>query len=190
MPTLTKQIQDIIAFFNLWGARVDGKYEVHVAFTVSKSDLLDGLVPDYDQYHVGLGPSSSSGEWRRALGLVSRASERVLWETERQAVQLVKDNFHKSAFFFVSALGRDAVPVVRRGRPARPTAARVGGESAPWMSPGQDASQALPGAGPASSDDDLPWNLQKLVALGADGTRTPKPRNVLLPLLWLLAQGQ
>ena len=189
MPSLTKQIQEIIAFFNTWGTRIDGKYDVALAFTVSKSDLLDGIVPNYAHCITGLGPESSSKQWRAALELVSRESERVFFQDEHEAVELVKNNFHRVAFFFVSALGRDAVPLVVRGKATRSTIAHAAAESAPWMAD-QAKEQPLPchGSDQPESDDDLPWRLQKVVARGPDGTRTPEPRNVLLPLLWLLGQ--
>ncbi len=199
-PTLMDQLSDVVQLMSDGGYQRrahDRKLAHRIAITVSKQDILAGspqhplsrLSMAYNDIlkrdglrieHPAAPPRASVSTWRRALGDISQVSrEALITSGEAAFVAFVESQFAEVGFFFVSSLGRDTEAFLCEDRihaPA-PQAAQAQNPFGPQAPLPQPAAQL----GPA-------WVPGKRVALAPGrGGRTPEPRHVLLPLLWLLA---
>ncbi len=152
--------------------------------------MLNDRPLDFDEVLTKYGlptngaPSPAPRErWRRALREISSRSERALIDLgEGEFVAWLRRHFSEVGIFFISSLGRATEPFATRVRQRS------------MHQPMQGQAAALPTAWSNAADEpeepQWVWGLDKRMTLDPEvGSRAPAPKNVLLPLLWLLAEN-
>jgi hypothetical protein len=182
---------DFITQFDTWAETmraigapvVDGRLAGHrLALVFSKADLLGGkseLATRLDALFrtLSVSQTGSSQALCAALQDFSGGACKLFLELDlANLVQKAKQQVDEVGFFFVSSLGRDTEIKVTRLAPVAAQAAPGGGH--------QIGGAAAAPIAPAANTPR--WELTEVLARGPDGTRTPTPRGVINPLLWLL----
>lgn len=176
-PPLEQQLDELTNFLGNYAApQRNGRFDIRLAVTVAKSDLLpDDLLPNHAEFLRVLSSHTPLATWRKTLERASEASRSVLVRNgEEQFVRKVEDSFQSAGYFFVSSLGRDTVTFPMRDLskvPQRQAAVSMFGNVE---------------ASPGGPEPVTGWRVGKQLRVGPGGNRYPEPRNVLLPLLWLL----
>lgn len=153
-----------------------------LAVVVTKADILKGIgVADIHQRYSeilnrsGARRQSMAQHWKEALEEISQISRDTLARSGMKTfVDQVTKQYLEVGFFFVSSLGRETEPFVQEGT--------VYLRSGSTLRAGMD--QAAP-------EVVRGWVLNKRVRSDSlKGSRSPDPRFVLLPVLWLLTRTQ
>lgn len=148
-PSPHKQLSDLVGFLGQWGCpKTNGRFDIRLALTVSKADLLGLDLPDDRSILANVSASSPWSAWRERLQALSDASRSVLERYEPNLVGTAMDSFRSVGFFFMSSLGR-----------------------------------------PVEYDIDARGEIRQRASMAASGVRSPTPRGVLWPPLWLMADG-
>jgi hypothetical protein len=102
-----KQLDNLVTFLETWECPArNGKFDLRLAITITKSDLLRCTLPDDRKILEGVGRHTPWEQWRRQLQRLSDESQAVLDQYEPNLVATASQYFRKAGFFFISSLGR------------------------------------------------------------------------------------
>ena len=155
----------------------NGKLNHRIALVVTKSDMLPH---DFVEDESELGKRRDKQSWRKYLNKVSQKNREIFKQYNlSHLVNYTENNYMEVGYFFVSALGVSTQLEIKYERPRAtvnaPTSSRGGGR--------HDTPQGQAGGKRAK----CPWVLEKRVGKAGDDYHRPQPKNVLLPMIWILA---
>jgi len=168
--------------------KTNGKFDYKLTVVVNKSDELPTeFIPNWDVVYQTprYNKSKKHSDLKEDLKKISSiCREKLLYLVGEQFIDTVESNFNQVSYFFVSSLGRGIDIIVENVSTTPPITASTpvsGG-----ITRSQDQSIQMQQATLAQQPRPFPWQLKKVVSKSEQGTRTPAPKGVLLPLLWLL----
>ncbi|MGA1867468.1 MAG: hypothetical protein ACMUJM_02860 [bacterium] len=166
----------------------DKKLDHKLAVVMTKADMIPDCEIEGNVPHNGNHKRKNNKGflWYRELQALSNRYRKKLIELgEEKLVKDIESNFTQVGYFFVSSTGRGVDIAAKKISSPSPYEGN-GSSHVPIHHP---LGQGGGGTTSFTPKNFTTWELKPMVSKAQDGSHTPEPNGVLLPILWLLLQS-